>query len=79
MQANASSGGGDILLRSDPRTVEALEEFLHGTQAAIGLFERLSRHELERHVKGFMIRHSRLLGIAEEDIIWLSRSREMDQ
>jgi hypothetical protein len=79
MQANASYGGGDILLRSDARRVEVLEEFLHGSQERIGLFTRLSRVELELHVKDFMIRHHVLLGITADDVEWIRRSRAMYQ
>ena len=71
MQANANVGGGEmihILLRCDPRKVEVLEEFLHGTQQRIGLIERIGVFAAERHVKEFMILHHKLLGLASEDV-----------
>lgn len=71
MRAHANVGGSDlahIILQEDARKIEALEEFLHGTQKKMGLLNRLSVAEAERQVKEFMIRHRRLLGLAEEDI-----------
>lgn len=70
MPANANVGGPkmtDILLRQDPTKVELLEEFLHGTQYRIGVIDRLGVQGAEIHVKEFMLRHLRLLGIPPED------------
>ena len=70
MQANANVGGEKmthILLRQDPRKVEVLEEFLHGTQKRIGLIDRIGIDAAEIHVKDFMVRHQKLLGISPED------------
>ncbi|EFO79005.1 hypothetical protein OSCT_3134 [Oscillochloris trichoides DG-6] len=78
-KANASSDGPSISLRLDPRKIEVLEEFLHGTQARLGIMDRMTVAEYERHVKGFMIRHQRLLGISDADVEWLIKSREMYQ
>jgi hypothetical protein len=75
--ANASTTGRDISLRTDPRKIEVLEEFLHGTQIRLGIQDRMTVAEYERHVKDFMIRHRRLLGISDEDVEWLRRSKEM--
>lgn len=72
--ANASQIGDYILLRRDPRKIEVLEEFLHGTQRRLGL--AMSEHQLEIHVKAFMIRHRRILGIAPEDVEWLRAALE---
>jgi len=73
-KANANIGGETythILLREDPRFIEVWEEFLHGTQCNCGLFEDLPITEIikmaEVHVKRFMIRHARLIGICEAD------------
>ncbi|MCZ7647466.1 MAG: hypothetical protein M5U26_19785 [Planctomycetota bacterium] len=71
MQANANVGGEDlrhILLRMDPKKIEVLEEFLHGTQQRLGLVDRLGVQGAERHVKEFMIRHQKLLGISDADV-----------
>ena len=70
MGANANVGGPkmtDILLRQNPTKVEVLEEFLHGTQHRLGMIDKLGVHGAERHVKEFMLRHQRLLGISPED------------
>jgi hypothetical protein len=69
--ANASVGGElmtDILLREEPRLIEVWEEFLHGTQKKCGIIEKLGFNQAEIHVKRFMIRHHRLIGILEEDV-----------
>lgn len=71
--ANADCNGDGyrhIILREDARLIEAWEEFLHGTQFKVGLLSALpeARLEAEVHVKRFMIRHARLLGITREDV-----------
>jgi len=71
MRANANVGGDKlthILLREDPRKIEVLEEFLHGTQQRAGIIDRLGADGAEVHVKEFMIRHQRLLGLSPEDV-----------
>jgi len=71
MRANANVGGSSlthVILRPDARKVEVLEEFLHGTQYRTGLFDRMTVLDAEVHVKRFMIRHSKLLGISAEDV-----------
>jgi hypothetical protein len=71
MQANANVGGADlthIILRVDARRIEALEEFLHGTQYKCNLIEEtLGLAKAEIHVKRYMIRHRRSLGISKRD------------
>jgi hypothetical protein len=76
MRAAASCGGEDyrhILLRPNPRKIEVLEEFLHGTQFDLGLMNVKNAPGLEVHVKRFMIRHRRLLGISADDVRVLQR------
>ncbi len=71
MGANANVGGPrmtHLLLRQDPRKVEVLEEFLHGTQYRLGILDSLGVRGAESHVKEFMLRHQRLLGITAEDV-----------
>lgn len=71
MSANASCGGeklDQIILLPDPRKIELLEEFLHGTQFRAGLVVRRTALALEVHVKEFMIRHQRLLGLTDGDV-----------
>jgi large repetitive protein len=71
MNAHANVGGENlthIVLKEDSRKIEILEEFLHGTQKRIGLVESLGVHGAEVHVKEFMIRHRRLLGLSDADV-----------
>jgi len=73
-RANASVGGEqytDILLQKDARKVEVLEEFLHGTQYAMGIIQSHGIPYAEIHVKRFMLRHKRWLGISDADAIIL--------
>lgn len=64
-------------IRLDPRKIEVLEGLLHGTQRRRGWDRYLTIREMEVHVKRFMLRHRRLLGISDEDAAWLIRSLEM--
>ena len=57
-----------ILLRENPSKIAALEEFLHGTQRQIANPKDQDRVILELHVKDFMIRHRRMLGLSDEDV-----------
>jgi RHS repeat-associated protein len=75
--ASASADGKSISLRSDPRKIEVLEEFLHGTQVRLGIQDRMSTSQSEIHVKSFMIRHKKILGISEADVEWLTKSMDM--
>jgi hypothetical protein len=71
MGVNANAGGeklDHILLRAEPRIIEIWEEFLHGTQKRCGLIaDTVAMKQAEIHVKRFMIRHRRLIGISGED------------
>jgi hypothetical protein len=71
--ANANCNGEGykhIILREDPRLIEAWEEFLHGTQYKLGQLSALPEAllEAEVQVKRFMIDHARLMGITREDV-----------
>ena len=72
--AEASVGGVNnthILLRENPSKAAVIEEFLHGTQTRLGITDRLGTSGLgsaETHVKDFMIRHQKMLGLSDEDI-----------
>ena len=60
-----------IVLRQNPSKVVISEEFLHGTQARLGVIDRLGRAGMgsaETHVKNFMIRHQTMLGLSNEDV-----------
>ncbi len=73
--ANANVGGPKlthILLREEARSIEVWEEFLHGTQSRCGVIDRLGHEDAEIHVKEFMIRHHRLLGLRDDDVALLS-------
>jgi hypothetical protein len=73
----AAFGETDVLLRTNPSKAAVLEEFLHGTQQRLGIIDRLGRAGAEAHVKDFMIRHQRLLGLGAEDVSRLQRLKEM--
>lgn len=69
--AEANVGGPNlthILLRGSPSKAALLEEFLHGTQWGLGIVQRLGIAGAEAHVKSFMIRHARMLGLGDEDV-----------
>lgn len=71
MRANANAGGPElthIILRTDAKRIEVLEEFLHGTQNRLGIVQRLGVFEAEVHAKDFMTRHAALLRLAPEDV-----------
>ncbi|WP_208543128.1 hypothetical protein [Marilutibacter alkalisoli] len=82
MQAEANVGGKSfthILLRENPSKAAVLEEFLHGTQARIGVVDRLGTSgfgSAETHVKDFMIRHQSMLGLSSEDVVILKQLRD---
>ena len=61
----------DLLLRPDARKIEVLEEYLHNVQRDIGLMDKMTPWQMEVHVKDFMLRHQKMLGISEADTQWL--------
>jgi hypothetical protein len=72
--ANAATFlGDDLILRLDARKIEVIEEYLHNVQRRVSLTSEMSPRELEIHVKAFMIRHRKLLGISGADAAWLGR------
>ena len=69
--ANASVNSGNInhiVVKPDVRKIEILEEFLHGTQQKLGIIKRLGNHGSEIHVKDFMIKHQKILGLSNKDV-----------
>lgn len=69
--ANASVNTNNInhiIVKPDVRKIEILEEFLHGTQQKLGIIDRLGNYVSEIHVKDFMIRHQKVLGLSNNDI-----------
>ena len=77
--AEANVGGADtdhILVRRNPSKAALLEEFLHGTQRRLGLIDDMNPGPAEYHVKDFMIRHRRLLGLGNEDVRRLTLLRD---
>lgn len=62
--------GHEIVLPANPRKIQAIEEFLHSTQRKIGLLDdhEIPRQIAEVHVKDFMLRHSRILGLTDNDV-----------
>jgi hypothetical protein len=78
--AEASVGGEDmasIILRENPSKAAVLEEFLHGTQHKLGIIDDLGRMNAEAHVKDFMIRHQKILGLSDKDVEILKRLMEL--
>jgi hypothetical protein len=66
MRANASTfGTKELLLRLDPRKLEAIEEWLHNVQQRIGIDPGIR----ELHVASFMHRHSQMLGLDKADTL----------
>nr|WP_301335481.1 hypothetical protein [Methylobacterium fujisawaense] len=58
-------------MRENASKAAALEEFLHGTQARLGIVDRIGDSGLgsaETHVKDFMIRHQKMLGLGKDDV-----------
>lgn len=82
IEAEANSGGPNcehLLLKENPNKIAALEEFLHGTQSKLGLFDRdMPRLVGEVRVKEFMLRHARMLGLTENDMTVVEALREME-
>jgi hypothetical protein len=77
--AEAAAGGPtltSIIVREDTSKAALLEEFLHGTQHGVGVTKRLgglgtdaaTTSAIEGHVKDFMIRHQKLLGLSPADV-----------
>ena len=67
----------DLLLRPDPRKIEVLEEYLPNVQRKIGLTDKMTPAQLEIHVKDFMLRHRKKLGINDADAGWLQNWLEI--
>ncbi|RPD50480.1 hypothetical protein DNI29_02730 [Hymenobacter sediminis] len=68
-----------ILMKDPPSKAALLEEFLHGTQYALGLLK--GPHDIpfaEWHVKDFMVRHCKFLGLGVEDVAILKQLRDRD-
>lgn len=68
----------EIMVKSNAPRVALLEEFLHGTQQRIGLLDipEMPRHLPEIHVKDFMLRHSKMLDLTENEITLLEELKE---
>ena len=79
-EANAGGvGNAHIILRENPSKAALLEEFLHGTQSRLGIINKLGDVGAEIHVKGFMIRHHRMLGLIDEDVEILKMLKVLEQ
>lgn len=87
MEAEASVFNTDvaeqdiILLRPEPNKIAVLEEFLHGTQRIIDALKDKERVILELHVKDFMIRHRKILGLSDNDVEMLEvlKGKELER
>jgi RHS repeat-associated protein len=76
MGAEANVGGENlthILLRPNPSKIGVLEEFLHGTQSRLGIVDRMGVGAAEIHVKQFMLRHQKMLGLNQTDAAHLEQ------
>ncbi|MBO0932104.1 type VI secretion system tube protein TssD [Fibrella aquatilis] len=82
MKAEANVGGETmehILLKENPSKAALLEEFLHGTQHKLGMIKGdMDIPFAEWHVKDFMIRHKKILGLIDEDVDILKTLRDRD-
>jgi len=83
--AEASVFPGDgvphlIIIKPGASKVSVLEEFLHGTQKSLGILDNaaIPRHYAEVHVKDFMLRHRRMLGLSEDDFVLLEHLKLME-
>lgn len=64
-------------MKPDAPRVALLEEFLHGTQAKLGIVESYDHLGMaEVHVKEFMMRHANLLGLDSNDLTVLRALRD---
>jgi len=84
MGAEANVGGPcltHILLRENPTKIAVLEEFLHGTQSKLGLFQakNVPPAIAEVRLKDFMISHRRLLGLTDNEIEVLKDLRRREK
>jgi RHS repeat-associated protein len=68
-------GDQRMMLPQNPKQLAVLEEFVHGTQAKIPKLDSVTGYAREIHVKDFMIRHRKLLGLTEEEVGILTRQR----
>jgi hypothetical protein len=80
--AEANVGGekmDHILMKDPPSKAALLEEFLHGTQHKLGMLKGVGDTAFaEWHVKDFMVRHRKLLGLGDEDVAILETLRDRD-
>jgi hypothetical protein len=69
-----------ILIKEGAPKSALLEEFLHGTQANLGLLKKYGTHQaLEVHVKDFMLRHVKLLGLENPHDISLLEQLKIEE
>jgi hypothetical protein len=75
-----------MLVKTDVGKSTLLEEFLHGTQHRLGLVPdsyvaglNMPMVKAEYHVKDFMVRHHRLLGLDSSDVDMLCILRDKEK
>jgi hypothetical protein len=69
-----------ILIKEGAPKSALLEEYLHGTQYDLGLLEKYgSPQALEVHVKDFMLRHAKLLGLDNPHDIRLLQQLKIEE
>ena len=71
--ASFATGADHITWGADVLKLEALEEFLHGTMVRLGKdlgsIDPKEILKVERYVKGFLVRHQRMLGLSDADVV----------
>jgi len=80
-EASISSGHPrHIIIREGATKSCLLEEYLHETQVKLGLLEKYgSYQELEIHVKDFMLRHVKMLGLDNPNDISLLQKLKVEE
>jgi hypothetical protein len=69
-----------IIVKEGASKSAFLEEFLHHTQLNLGLLEKYGNYQaLEVHVKGFMLRHAKILGLDNPDDIKFLQQLQMEE
>ncbi len=69
-----------VIIKPQASKVSLLEEFLHGTQKSLGILDNpaIPRQYAEVHVKDFMLRHRRMLGLSGDDIELLEQLKQVE-
>ena len=79
-EANVGDEGlKHIIVRENPSKAALLEEFVHGVQVDVGFLQSSDNQSWrEYHAKHFLVRHSNLMGIGEDDVRILEHLRDRE-